>query len=207
MKALFRLVIFSTALGALVACASPASSVTPVATISATRRPRLAETRAAESAPTGVAAAISTITPTASPGSVSATPVAPGAAARVPSSCNAIVSIVGAYMGGVATTKSLGTPQHLSCEFINANASTLVIVNIGAGGTAAAFDTLRATSAQGGRTVKPISGLGSSAFSVSKNNVPAGVSVLTDQGFVYVVESNLPIAQDEALIKQLMNLP
>jgi len=37
--------------------------------------------------------------------------------------------------------------------------------------------------------------------------VPAGVSVLTDQNFVYVVETNLPIAQDEALIKQLMNLP
>ena len=103
-------------------------------------------------------------------------------------------------------TKSLGSPQHLSCEFANANASTIVIVNIGAGGTAAAFDALRATSAQGGRTVTSISGLGSSAFSVSKNNVPAGVSVLTTQGFVYVVESNLPIAQDEALIKQLMNL-
>ena len=52
----------------------------------------------------------------------------------------------------------------------------------------------------------PISGLGSSAFSVSKNNVPAGVSVLTAQGLVYVVNSNLPIAQDEALIGQLMQL-
>lgn len=69
MKALFRLVIFSTALGVLVACSSPAPSVTPTSTISATRRPRLAETRAAESAPT-LAAAMSTAAPTVSPGSV-----------------------------------------------------------------------------------------------------------------------------------------
>ena len=207
MKALFRLVIFSTALGALVACASPAASVTPASTISATRRPRPAETRAAQSAPT-VAAAISTVAPAVSPGStVTVAPAVAGTGAQVPGSCSAIAPIVGAYIGGVGTTKSLGSPQHLSCEFMNTNATTLAIVNIGAGGTAAAFDNLRTISAQGGRTVKPISGLGASAFSVSKNNIPAGVSVLTDQGFVYVVESNLPIAQDEALIKQLMNLP
>jgi hypothetical protein len=114
--------------------------------------------------------------------------------------------LVGAYVGGVATTKALGSPQHLSCEFANANASTIIIVNIGVGGTAAAFDALRVTSAQGGRTVTPISGLGMSAFSVSKGNVPAGVAVLTAQGLVYDVNSNLPIAQDEALIKQLMAL-
>jgi hypothetical protein len=114
--------------------------------------------------------------------------------------------LVGAYTGGVATTKSLGSPQHLSCEFANASASAIVIVNIGVGGSAAAFDALRAASAQGGRTVTSISGLGASAFSVSKNNVPAGVSVLTAQGLVYVVTSNLPIAQDEALIEQLMKL-
>jgi hypothetical protein len=115
--------------------------------------------------------------------------------------------LVGAYIaGGVANTKSLGSPQHLSCEFANANASTIVIVDIGVGGTTAVFDALRTTSAQGGRTVTPISGLGAAAFSVSKNGVTAGVSVLTAQGLVYIVESNLPLAQAEALIKQLMNL-
>jgi hypothetical protein len=36
--------------------------------------------------------------------------------------------------------------------------------------------------------------------------VPAGVAVLTAQGLVYDVNSNLPIAKDEALIKDLMKL-
>ncbi len=207
MNALLRFVIVSTALGALVACASSAPSATSASTISATSRPRLAATRAAKSAST-VAAAISTAVPAVSPGStVTVAPAVAGIGAQVPGSCSAIASVVGAYIGGVGTTKSLGSPQHLSCEFMNTGATTLAIVNIGAGGTAAAFDNLRTISAQGGRTVTPISGLGSSAFSVSKNSIPAGVSVLTDQGFVYVVESNLPIAQDEALIKQLMDLP
>jgi hypothetical protein len=207
MKTLARLFICSTVLGALVACAAPAPNAPPIITVVATRQPRVAETRAAKSVAT-VAAAVSTVAPTTSPTSTATVaPVAAGTGAQVPGSCNAIASIVGTYIGGVGTTKSLGTPQHLSCEFANANASTIVIVNIGAGGTAAAFDVLRTTSAQGGRTVQPISGLGATAFSVSKNNVPAGVSVLTDQGFVYAIISNLPIAQDEALIKQLMNLP
>ena len=207
MKASLRLVIFSTILGTLAACASPAPSVTPASTLSATRQPQPAATRTAEAAPT-VAAAISTIAPTASSSGVLTTaPAAASTGSQVPGSCDAIASLVGTYIGGVATTKSLGSPQHLSCEFMNTNASTIAIVNIGAGGTAAAFDNLRTISAQGGRTVTPISGLGTSAFSVSKNNVPAGVSVLTDQNFVYVVETNLPIAQDEALIRQLMNLP
>jgi len=207
MKTLVGLFICSTVLGALVACAAPTPDAPLVITVVATRQLRVAETRAAKSVAT-VAAAVSTVAPTTSPVSTATVaPVAAGAGAQVPGSCNVIASIVGTYIGGVGTTKSLGTPQHLSCEFANANASTIVIVNIGAGGTAAAFDVLRTTSAQGGRTVQPISGLGATAFSVSKNNVPAGVSVLTDQNFVYVVETNLPIAQDEALIKQLMNLP
>ena len=206
MKTLIWFVIFSTALGALAACASPTPVATTVVTVVATRRPRPAETLAAESVPT-IAAIVSTAAPAVTPGSVSTVvPDAASTGAQVPSSCDAIASIVGAYIGGVATTKSLGKPQHLSCEFANANMSHLIIVNIGVGGTAAAFDTLRTISAQGGRTVTPISGLGTSAFSVSKNNVPAGVSVLTDQGVVYAVISNLPFAQDEALIKQLMSL-
>ncbi len=202
-----RILTLAVLMCLLAACTSPTPSATSVITVVATRRPRPAETRTALAAPT-VAAAISTAAPTIAPGStVAAAPIAASASAQVPSSCNAIASTVGAYIGGVGTTKSLGSPQHLSCEFMNTSATTLAIVNIGAGGTTAAFDNLRTISAQGGRTVTPISGLGSSAFSVSKNNIPAGVSVLTDQGFVYVVESNLPIAQDEALIKQLMSLP
>ncbi|HTP08924.1 MAG TPA: hypothetical protein VMP08_11780 [Anaerolineae bacterium] len=207
MKTLFWLVVFSFAAAALAACTSPTPSVTSVITVVATRRPRPAETRAAEAVPT-IAAVMSTVVPTLSPGStVTAVPAVAGTGAQVPGSCNAIAPIVGAYIGGVGTTKSLGVPQHLSCEFMNTSATTLAVVNIGAGGTAAAFDALRTTSAQGGRTVTPISGLGASAFSVSKNNVPAGVSVITDQGLVYAVITNLPIAQDEALIKQLMSLP
>ena len=116
------------------------------------------------------------------------------------------MSVVGSYLGGVATTQSLGKPQHLSCEFANADASTIIVVNIGVGGTADTFDALRTSSAQGGRTVTSIDGLGVSAFSVSKNGKPAGVSVLTPQGLIYVVNSNLSLDQDVALIKQLMTL-
>ena len=186
MKTLVRFTIALFAFGLLAACLRTRSTPAP--------------------APTSVPTATSAVTG-GTPSSVfTATPGEAGTGAQVPSSCSAIVSLVGAYTGGVATTKSLGSPQHLSCEFANAKATVIVIVNIGVGGTAAAFDALRATSAQGGRTVTSISGLGASAFSVSKNNVPAGVSVLTAQGLVYVVNSNLPIAQDEALIEQLMKL-
>jgi len=199
MKTLVRFTIALFAFGLLAACSTTSSTPTAAPTavpVATTREPKRNPTRIPLSA-----AATETLG-----SATTATPAAVSATAQVPSSCNAIASLVGGYIGGVAMTKSLGSPQHLSCEFANANASTIVIVNIGAGGTAAAFDALRATSARGGRTVSSISGLGASAFSVSKNNVPAGVSVLTTQGFVYVVESNLPIAQDEALIKQLMNL-
>ncbi len=196
MKTISRLMISAIALGLLTACATPAPAPTsvPVAT---TREPKRTLTSIP---PTAVTAG----TPS---GAVAAASGATGTGAQVPSSCSALVSLVGAYLGGVATTKSLGSPQHLSCEFANANASTIVIVDIGVGGTVAAFDALRATSAQGGRTVTSISGLGATAFSVSKNGVTAGVSVLTAQGLVYVVESNLSLAQAEALIKQLMQLP
>jgi hypothetical protein len=201
MKLIVRLAIALFALGTLLACAissplAPAPTSTPVATAPAATAP------AATSAP-------ASSVPAATPSSASTATAAVGASTggQVPSSCGAIASIVGGYMGGVATTKSLvGAPQHLSCEFANAKATTLIVVNIGAGGTAAAFDTLRTISAKGGRTVTPINGLGVSAFSVSKGGVPAGVAVLTAQGFIYDVNSNLPIAQDQALIQQLMQL-
>ena len=199
MKTLVRFTIALFAFGLLAACSTTSSTPTAAPTavpVTTTREPKRNLTSIPPSA-------ITTETPSSA---LTAATGAAGTGGKVPNSCNAIASLVGGYIGGVAMTKSLGAPQHLSCEFANANASTIVIVNIGVGGTAAAFDTLRATSAQGGRTVTSISGLGASAFSVSKNGVPGGVSVLTAQGLVYVVESNLPIAQDEALIKQLMKL-
>ena len=196
MKALARFTSALVVFAALLACST--TSVTPVL-------PPTSVPVAATPVPTSIPPSP---VPAATPSSVfTAAPAAISAGAQVPSSCSAIVSLVGAYTGGVATTKSLGSPQHLSCEFANADASTIVVVNIGVGGTAASFDALRAESAKGGRTVASISGLGVSAFSVSKNNVPAGVSVLTAQGLLYDVNSNLPIAQDQALIEQLMKLP
>ena len=182
-----RWLILTLLLVSLTACTAPAAA-TPTSVPVATIKP--------------------TLNPTSTPLSTVAiaTSGAAGTGAQVPSSCDALVTLVGTYIGGVATTKSLGTPQHLSCEFANTAASTIAIVDIGVGGTAANFDALRVSSAKGGRTVTPISGLGASAFSVSKNNVPAGVSVLTAEGLVYVVESNLTIDQDESLIKELMKL-
>ena len=192
----FRVIFLILCLALITACAMPAvpvpSSVPIVMT--STNPPVLT------SIPPGTAT-------TAATRSANTTSEKTGAQEKIPNSCSELEALVGTYIGGVATTKSLGSPQHLSCEFANAKASTMAIVNIGAGGTVASFDTLQSTSAKGGRTVTPIKGLGASAFSVSKNGVPAGVSVLTAQGFVYVVESNLSINQDESLIKQLMKLP
>ena len=146
-------------------------------------------------------------TPSSNTGT-STTTSAPVGTGAVPSSCSAIpVSVISPYIGGVATTRSVGQPPHgVSCEFANANASKIVILNIGGGATPASFAALRAVSGQAGRTVTSISGLGSSAFSISKNGVPGGVDALTAQGQVFSVAANLPIAQDEALIEQLMKL-
>lgn len=184
-------------LGALASCAAPTTPVLTPVPSAATRVPK----RASTSVPSSAAI-------TETPASVSAAPVVSSASAQVPGSCSAIASLVGTYMaGGVSTTKSLVPAPKFSCEFGNASATTIIIINIGAGATASAFDALKATSAQGGRTVTAIDGLGTSAFAVSKNGVPGGVSVLTAQGMLYVVESNLPIAKDQALIEQLMQLP
>src|SRR5258708_7356445 len=158
MKTLVRFAIALLAFGMLVACLTTASTPSPLPTSTPV---------ATKPVPTSIPPSpVTAGTPTAATA---------GTGAKVPSSCGAIVSLVGAYMGGVATTKSLGSPQHLSCEFANANASTIIIVNIGVGGTAAAFDALRVTSAQGGRTVTPISGLGMSASSGSQGHRAAGV--------------------------------
>jgi len=202
----FCLLILTLCLVSLTACATPLASAPTSVPIAPTSMPGPTLISPPPSpVPTSVPpATFASATPSSV---VAATSGAAGTGANVPPSCSALEVLVGSYMGGVATTKSLGSPQHLSCEFANANASKIIVVNIGIGGTVANFDTLRSTSGKNGRTVTPISGLGASAFSVSKNGVPAGVSVLTDQGLVYVVNSNLPIDQDQALILQLMKLP
>jgi hypothetical protein len=143
-----------------------------------------------------------------SPTSAATSPPSPSGTAKVPSSCSAIpTSMIAPYIGGVAHTQSLGPPPNgVSCEFANASASKIVVVNIGGGATSAAFAALRTGAGQGGRTATSISGLGSSAFSISKNGVPGGVDVLTSQGLLFSVSSNLPLAQDEALIRQLMTV-
>ena len=132
---------------------------------------------------------------------------AAAAAAHVPASCTAIPSaLISTYIGAVGMTQSLrAAAGSVSCEFANGGASKIVIVNIGKG-NAAAFATLRSISGSGGRTITAINGLGASAFSVSRAGVPAGVAVLTPQGVVYSVTANLPVAQDEALIRQLEKL-
>jgi len=202
MKTMARFAIVLVLFGTLVACLTTGSTPTVVPTAVP-----VATTAAPATNPPGpTSSATPSATPVAPSSTVSAATAVSGAGGKVPSSCDAIASLVGSYMGGVGTTKSLGKPQHLSCEFANANATAIIIVNIGVGGTQAAFDALRATSGQGGRTVTPVSGLGISAFSVSKGKVPAGVAALTADGLIYDVNSNLSIDQDVALIKQLMAL-
>ena len=192
----YRWIIIALWLVSLTACAAPTAPVPTAAPAAATSVPALSTTTSPSTAAT-----------TAPTTAFTATSAAAASGAQVPNSCNDLVSLVGTYMGGVATTKSLGSPNHLSCEYANANASTIIVVNIGVGGTAANFAALKASSAQGGRTVTSVSGLGTEAFSVSKNNVPAGLSVLSANGLLYVVNSNLPIAQDQSLMEQLMKLP
>ena len=206
MFAKFRWLIISLCLVSLTACGAKATSkpkskplaATPVVSTPVALTSVYVDT-AIPSPTQAVAAATAASTTTAVSGSSST-------GGKVPGSCDDLVKLVGSYIGGVATTKSLGAAGQFSCEYANTAATTIVVVNIGAGTTPAAFDQLRTTSGQGGRTVTPINGLGASAFSVSKGGKTAGVSVLTAQGMLYVVESNLSLDQDVALIQQLMAL-
>lgn len=144
----------------------------------------------------------------ASSGPISSTtggaPPSPAAGGTVPASCPALKSTVTPFTGAIADTKSLGTPGHLSCEFLYGSGKGVLIVTIGAGGTASSFATLKAGTATGGRTVAAVAGLGADAFSVSKGGVTAGVTSLGSTGILYVIESTLTEDQDEALIRQLM---
>jgi hypothetical protein len=108
-------------------------------------------------------------------------------------------------VGGIAVTKPLlQKPNGVSCEFANGSATKIVIVNIGPG-TPAAFAVLKTKSGGQGRTTASVSGLGSEAFSTSNHGRPGGVAVLTSQGDVFAVIANMPFAQDEALLRQLMS--
>jgi len=147
----------------------------------------------------------STSAPTAASSPTTVGPAS--AAALVPKACSAIpVSLISRYTGSVATTRSFtAAPGAVSCEFANATATSIAIVNIGTG-TSASFATFKAASSGGGRTITPISGLGSTAFSISKNGIVGGVGVLTSQGVLYSVSTNLTVTQDEGLIRQLMTV-
>jgi hypothetical protein len=167
-------------------------------------------TKTTTTSTTTTTAAVSTTTgsgSTTSATSGTTTTTAGSAAAHVPTSCSAIpTSLISSYIGAVATTKALPAIGHgVSCEFANAAASSIVIVNIGTGG-ATGWATLRSISGAGGRTLTTLHGLGAQAFSITHNGVPGGVAVLTSPGAIYSVSSNLPIAKDEALITQLMKL-
>jgi hypothetical protein len=182
---------------------------------------RLAATVALSLVCLALVAACGSSSPTSSGGTPSATaPTSPTTSTPTagtehpPSSCSEIpVSLLSAYIGDVVTTTSLGPlPSVLqirsgvSCSFASAGSTKAVVVNIGQGNESS-FTTLRAATAGGGRTLTPISGLGSSAFSISVNGAPGGVDAVTTQNVVFVVASlSLTIAQDEALIRQLMQL-
>jgi hypothetical protein len=164
-------------------------------------------TTASSSTPTSASTEGTPGTSAPSASTTLATSAPAGAPAHTPASCSAIpVSVISPYTGGVATSRAFPAPGHsVSCEFANANASSIVIVNIGQG-SAAAFATLRAASGGGGRTITPVPGIGSTAFSVSNGGLVRGLSVLTPQNAMYTVTTSLTLARDEALVRQLMAL-
>jgi hypothetical protein len=149
--------------------------------------------------------------PTASASTSAASPTqSSGGAgnATVPTSCAQVpLTLIQQYLPGASLAASLGPVAHgVSCEFIGGGGSSVIILNIGSGGTATQFATLRTTSGGGGRTTTDVSGLGVSAFSISKNGKVAGVDAISSTGVVFSVGSTLTLAQDEQLITQLMAL-
>ena len=140
------------------------------------------------------------------PAGGSTTTAPPGTStAALPSSCAELKTTVNPYVGGVAVTKPLLQKSNgVSCEFANATATKLVIVNIGPG-TPAAFAVLKAKSGGQGRTTAAVSGLGAEAFSTSNHGKPGGVAVLTSQGDIFAVIAAQPFAREEALLRKLMN--
>jgi|GEM_PF-4073100 len=128
--------------------------------------------------------------------------------ARAPTSCAEIpVSFIRPYIGPIATTKSLtAAPRALTCQFTNSGASKTLIITI-APGNISAFAALKTTSSTAANTITPVSGLGSSAFSITKNRVPAGMAVLSAHGLIISVTANLSLAQDKQLLSELLIEP
>ncbi len=154
--------------------------------------------------------ATATTTATTTAATTGSSPTATGSAvgttALIPTSCAGIpLTLIGADIGGVAVTRSLGTAPSLSCEFANAGATHIIVVNLGAGG-AAQFAVLKAASAGGGRTITPIPGLGSSAFEISKAGVVRGVDALSARNVVVSVSADQPLPKTEAIVQQLVSL-
>jgi hypothetical protein len=126
------------------------------------------------------------------------------ARAVLPGSCDEVKSFVDPYVGGIATTKSLGAPlEGVSCEFANATASTIVILNMGLA-TPNEFAALRSSSGGGGRTITTVSGLGTTAFEVSKDGKPGGMAALSSNDVLVSVTANVSFDQDRSLIQQLL---
>jgi len=122
----------------------------------------------------------------------SATPcAASGGSGTLPASCDSLLVMVSFYTGSISGTQSLGKPDHLSCAFQFDGGKGLVIVNVGAGGTQAAFDTLKSGTVAKGETVTGVPNLRIAAFAVSKKGKAAGVTALSSKGILIVVESML----------------
>jgi hypothetical protein len=145
---------------------------------------------------------------TASPTASNTQPTGATGTASVPSSCAQVpIALIRQYLPGATLAQSLGpVARGVSCEFVGSSAASILILNVGSGGTAAAFTALRTGSGGGGRTTTDVTGLGASAFSISKNGKVAGVDAITSQGVVISVGSTLTLAQDEQLIAQLIAL-
>jgi hypothetical protein len=149
---------------------------------------------------TGSTGATGSAAPTSAQ-STSGSPATPASSAGFPTDCSAITSVVGPFLNGVGTTKSFSS-SHLSCEFINQAGTSIIIVNIGPG-SPSSFALLRSKSGGDGRTITSVGGFGAEAFSVSMNGQTRGFAVLTEGDALYSVETNFPLAKDEALVKAL----
>jgi hypothetical protein len=189
--------------GTILVVAACGSTATPAPTTPTAFGLAASAAASAGASAAAASAAATTAQPTTSP--PAATPVP--TLGTVPASCQDLLVVVAPYTGNVSGTRSLGKPQHLSCEFQYGDGKGVLIINIGAGGTQAAFDALKAGTASGGRTVADVLNVGAAAFSVSKKGVPAGMTSLGANGILYVTESNLLFNQDIALIRDLLRLP
>jgi hypothetical protein len=159
-----------------------------------------------------VAASAASITAPAASAPATAPASAPASApaaagGTVPASCSAIpASIITPYVGPIATTHQISATGHsVSCEF-ESTPTSILIVNIGSGGTPASFSALEAGIGTGGRTTAAVPGLGSQAFSITNKGAPAGMSALTSSGVLISVTTRDSFAQDQSLIKALIAL-